>query len=158
MGVQVNLRVSKGSSQLLHAVRGAPLREFVSKVLRVICRAHRWAKGSDLSTLTHFLKAQCEHLYLSQNPRNIRDEPAFVTGAVNPKMKTCAFEVGLDGSLASGASLKIQMLSNAFCIAVKTTSADSRLIAFRRPSFNSACARADIYLRLALRCIEYAAR
>src|ERR1700675_991442 len=49
MGVQVNLSVSKGSSQLLHAVRRAPLRQFIGEVFGVVGGAHNRRKGYDTS-------------------------------------------------------------------------------------------------------------
>src|ERR1700675_3043533 len=47
MGVQVNLSVSKGSSQLLHAVGRTPFCQFKRKILCVIGSRHRGVKGND---------------------------------------------------------------------------------------------------------------
>src|ERR1700675_454792 len=66
MGVQVNLSVSKGSSQLLHAVGRAPFCQFIRKILCVICGRHRGAKSNDTSRVASPLKAQPDPLYLPQ--------------------------------------------------------------------------------------------
>ena len=42
MGVQVNLSVSQRSGQLLHAVGGAPFRQFIGEIFGVIGGAHLW--------------------------------------------------------------------------------------------------------------------
>src|ERR1051325_2592092 len=55
MGVQVNLSVSKGSSQLLHAVRGAPLRQFIGEVFGVVSGAHGRAQSYDTSRIGEVL-------------------------------------------------------------------------------------------------------
>jgi hypothetical protein len=51
MGVQVNLSVSKGSSQLLHAVRGVPLRQFIGEVFGMVSGAHGRAESYDTSRI-----------------------------------------------------------------------------------------------------------
>src|SRR5271166_2111772 len=66
MGVQVNLSVGKGSSQLLHAVGRAPFCQFIRKILRVICSAHLGVKSNDTSRVASPLKAQPDPFYLPQ--------------------------------------------------------------------------------------------
>jgi hypothetical protein len=49
MRVQVNLGISKGSGKLLHAVRGAPFRQFIRKILCVVgCTHGRGANSGGL--------------------------------------------------------------------------------------------------------------
>src|SRR5205807_62960 len=51
MRVQVNLGVSKGGGKLLHAVGRTAFRQFIRKILCVICGTHRGAKGNNTSNL-----------------------------------------------------------------------------------------------------------
>src|SRR5580700_10006313 len=69
MGIQVNLGVGKRSSQLLHAVGRAPFCQFIRKILRVICSAHRGVKSNDTSRVTSPLKAQPESNRLQRQSR-----------------------------------------------------------------------------------------
>src|ERR1039458_3769877 len=78
MGVQVNLSVSKRSSQLLHAVGRAPFCQFIRKILRVICGTHRGVKANDTSRVASPSKAQPDPLCLPQMRGLIRDRFRFL--------------------------------------------------------------------------------
>jgi hypothetical protein len=83
MRVQINPSIGEGSSKLLHAVRGAPFRQFIGEVFGVVSGAHGRVHGHHTSRIAGILL--CESPIAPQQRRPSSPQPSSTTTQQRPQ-------------------------------------------------------------------------